>query len=307
MMHTVSKSRSSRIRRYIPFYVMLALPTAYYIIFRFLPMYGIIIAFKDYDITKGIIGSSWSKPFLKNYLQFFNSPYAGRILRNTIYLSLYKLISGTLPPIILALLLNECRYTGIKKIVQTVTYMPHFLSWIIVYGVALALFSQTSGIINKLIVHLGGRSVPFLQSSSLIRTMLVGTSVWKETGWSAIIYLAAITAVDPSLFEAASIDGAGRLSCIWHVTLPSIRSTIIVMLLLRIGNIMDAGFEQVYAFDNTMVRECSDIIDTWVYRMGLQQLNFSVSAAVGLFKSAIGAVMIIGTNRIAKIWGESLW
>ncbi|HML47967.1 MAG TPA: ABC transporter permease subunit [Clostridia bacterium] len=212
-----------KLRKFMPFYVMLLLPTAYYVVFRYLPMYGLVIAFKEYDFGKGILGSPWADPLLKHYRQFFHSPYCWRILRNTLIISGYRLVFGMLPPILLAIALNECRFTALKRSVQTLTYMPHFLSWIIVYGIVLVFFSQTSGLVNKLIVRLGGRAVPFLQSNQWFRGLLVGTSVWKEMGWGAIIYLAAITSIDLCLFEAAKIDGAGRLKAIWHITLPCIR------------------------------------------------------------------------------------
>ncbi len=300
-------ARRGALRRYAPFYLMLLLPTSYYIIFRYLPMYGLTIAFKNYDFVKGILGSDWATPWYKYYQQFFNSPYCWRIIRNTLVISMLRLAFGVLPPILLAILLNECRVSALKRTVQTLTYMPHFLSWIIVYGITLMFFSQTSGFVNKLIMQFGGKAVPFLQSNGTFRWMLVGTSVWKETGWAAIIYLAAITAIDPGLYEAARIDGAGRVRSIWYITLPCIRPTIVVLLLMRVGNILDAGFEQVYVFYNTHVMETADILDTWVYRTGLLQLKFSLSSAVGLFKSVIGLVMITGTNALARLWGESLW
>lgn len=300
-------ARAAKWKKYAPFYVMLLLPVTYFLIFRYLPMLGVVISFKDYDFQKGIWASPWATPIFKHFQTFFESPYCWEVLRNTLLISFYKLIAGVVPPLLLAILLNECSSERLKRLTQTITYMPHFLSWIIVYGICLALFSQTSGLVNRYIVDWGGRPVDFLQSTEYFRSVLIGSSLWRDTGWGAIIYLAAITGIDPTLYEAAKIDGAGRFQTIWHVTIPCISSTILVMLLLKIGTVMNAGFDHIYTFYNIHVYEVADILDTWVYRTGLQQLNFSMGSAVGLFKSLIGLIMIIGANKLANRWGESLW
>jgi putative aldouronate transport system permease protein len=194
-----------------------------------------------------------------------------------------------------------------KRLVQTITYLPHFLSWVIVYGLVFALFSETSGIINITLRQYFGTSIPVLSDPSLFRILLVGSEVWKEAGWGAIIYLAAISGVDPNLYEAAIIDGANRLQLIWHVTLSGIRSTIIIMLLLSLGRILDGGFDQVYIMQNLQVQEVAYIVDLWVYRTGLEQLNFSLASAVGLMKTAVSFSLLLFVNSMARRWGESLW
>ncbi|WP_412973847.1 ABC transporter permease [Paenibacillus sp. OAS669] len=279
----------------------------YYIVFRYFPMYGVIIAFKDFNMLEGIVGSSWADPWYKHFQTFFNSPHFSQLLLNTTLISLYKLVFGTVPPILMALLLNECRVRWFRTVVQTLTYMPHFLSWVIIYGVLIALFSQNSGLVNRWLVESGGSSIGFLTSTDYFRTILVGSEIWKDLGWGAIIYLAAMTAIDPTLYEAARVDGAGRLRMIWHITIPGIRNVIVLLLILKLGTILDAGFDQIYILYNIQVYQVADILDTWVFRTGLQQLNFSLGAAVGLFKSVIGMILVIGSNQLSKKWGEGIW
>jgi putative aldouronate transport system permease protein len=288
-------------------YVMLIPGMIYYLIYKYVPMYGVIIAFKDFDMLEGILRSDWADPWFKHFQRFFDSPYALELIRNTILISLYKLVFGTAPPIMLALVLNECRVRWYKSLVQTLSYMPHFLSWIIIYGIAIILLSQDSGIINRWIVEAGGKPIAFLTSTDWFRSVLVGTEVWQNLGWGAIIYLAAIAGIDPTLYEAARVDGASRMRMIWHITLPGIRHVIILLLILRLGHILDAGFEQIYIFYNIHVYPVADILDTWVFRTGLEQLNFSLASAVGLFKSAIGLLLVLGSNALAKRWGQNIW
>ncbi len=289
------------------FYFMLLPGVLYYVIFKYIPMYGVIIAFKDFNILDGILGSSWADPWFKHFQVFFNSPYVTSLLVNTFLISIYKLIFGTVPPILMALLLNECRNRWFKTIIQTLTYMPHFLSWVIIYGILIALLSQSSGLVNRWIEELGGTSIGFMTSINYFRAILVGSEIWKDLGWGAIIYLAAMTGIDPTLYEAARVDGASRVRMIWHITLPGIRSVIVLLLILKLGHIMDAGFDQIYILYNIQVYQVADILDTWVFRTGLQQLNFSMGAAVGLFKSIIGMVLVIGSNHLSKKWGEGIW
>lgn len=304
----------SRVRNYLgllwrfkALYLMLLPGLIYYIVYRYVPMYGIIIAFKDFDIMEGIINSPWADPWYKHFKMFYDSPYFGQLLTNTTLISVYKLIFGVIPPILLALLLNECRVTWFKSLIQTLSYMPHFLSWIIIYGIAISLLSESSGIVNYWIVNAGGKSIPFLTSTEWFRGILVSTEIWQNLGWGAIIYLAAMTAIDPTLYEAARVDGASRMRMIWHITLPGIRSVIIMLFILKLGSVMDAGFEQIYIFYNIHVYQVADILDTWVYRTGLEQLNFSLASAVGLFKSAIGMVLVLSSNWLAKKWGQGVW
>ncbi|RXZ80356.1 sugar ABC transporter permease [Paenibacillaceae bacterium] len=279
----------------------------YYILYKYVPMYGIIIAFKDFNITEGILSSAWADPWYKHFKQFYDSPYFGQLLTNTVVISVYKLFFGTFPPIILALLLNESRVVWFKTVVQTLSYMPHFLSWIIIYGISLALMSESSGLINYWLVNNGGQAIPFLTSTDYFRGVIVGTEMWQNAGWGAIIYLAAMTAIDPTLYEAARVDGASRLRMIWHVTLPGIQSVIVILFILKLGQVMDAGFEQIYVFYNIHVYPVADILDTWVFRTGLEQLNFSLAAAVGLFKSAIGLLLVLSSNWLARKWGQGIW
>lgn len=286
--------------------LMLLPGLAWFIVYRYVPMYGAIIAFKDYYFLKGIAGSPWADPWYKHFQYFYESPYFAQLLANTFVISLYKLVFGIAPPIALAILINECRIRWFSRLVQTLSYMPHFLSWVIIYGIALTFLSQSDGLVNRWLEKLGLAPIPFLQSNEWFRSILVGTDIWQNLGWGAIIYLAAIAGVDPTLYESAKVDGAGRLRMIWHITLPGIRSVIILLLILRLGHITDAGFDQIYVFYNVLVYPVADIIDTWVFRTGLEQLNFSVAAAVGLFKSVIGLVLVLGANRLARRWG-SIW
>lgn len=289
------------------FYLMLLPCLIWYFIFKYLPMYGVVISFKDYNFTDGILNSPWADPWYKYFKMFFDSPYFSQLMTNTLLISLYKLVFGMLPSIILAILIHECRITWLKRWVQTLSYMPHFLSWIIIYGISVAFFSETTGLVNRWITEGGGSSIPFLNSTEWFRSMLVSTEIWKDLGWGAIIYLAAISSIDPTLFEAAKVDGASRLRMIWHITLPGIRGVIMLLLILKIGSIMDAGFEQIYVFYHPRVYEVGDIIDTWVYRTGLEQMNFSLATTVGLFKSVIGFVLVVGANKLAKRWGGGIW
>jgi putative aldouronate transport system permease protein len=289
------------------FYLMLLPGLIWYLIFRYLPMGGLILAFKDYDFNSGILGSPWADPWYRHFQLFFNSPYFKQILGNTLIISAYKIFFGMIPPLLLAILLNEARTYWYRRSIQTLSYMPHFLSWVIIYGILVALFSETTGLVNRWLVGAGGTAVPFLTSPSTFRAVLVASDVWQNAGWAAIIYLAAITAIDPTLYEAARVDGASRLRLIWHITLPGIRNVFVLLLILRLGQVLDAGFEQVYILYNPQVYAVADIIDTWVFRTGLEQLNFSLATAVGLFKSVIGLMLVLSANRIAQRWGGGLW
>ncbi|MBZ9535815.1 sugar ABC transporter permease [Cytobacillus oceanisediminis] len=289
------------------FYLMLLPGLLWYLIYKYLPMYGVLIAFKDYSFTDGIIGSDWANPWYKYFQQFVESPYFTQLMANTFLISFYKLFFGMIPAIALAILLNECRISWFKSLIQTLSYMPHFLSWVIIYGICIALLSESTGLFNRWLIEVGGNAIPFMTSTDWFRTILVGSEVWQNLGWGAIIYLAAIAGINPSLYEAAKVDGASRIRMIWHITLPGIRNVIIMLFILKLGHMLDAGFEQIYIMYNIQVYPVADIIDTWVFRTGLEQMNFSLAAAVGLFKSAIGLVLVIGANRIARRWGEGIW
>ncbi|KKO53142.1 sugar ABC transporter ATPase [Paenibacillus sp. DMB20] len=295
------------LRSYKTLYLMMLPAIIYYIVYRYVPMYGVVIAFKDYNILEGIVNSPWADPWYKHFQMFYESPYFSQLLVNTFLISVYKLIFGMFPPLVLAILLNECRVRWFKSAVQTISYMPHFLSWVIIYGICLMLLSENSGILNRWIVESGGQSIPFLTSTEWFRSVLVGSEIWQNTGWSAIIYLAAMAGIDPTLYEAARVDGASRLRMIWHITLPGIRNVIVLLLILKLGSVLDAGFEQIYIFYNVQVYPVADILDTWVFRTGLEQLNFSLASAVGLFKSAICLILVLGSNALAKKWGQGIW
>lgn len=302
--------RSRTLRRILacrPLYLMMLPAVVWFFVFRYVPIYGLIISFKDYNVGLGITASPWADPWYKYYVQFFFSPYFSRLISNTLIISILKIIFGTIAPVLLALLLNECRHDGIKRVVQTFTYMPHFLSWVIIYGILIAFFSESTGVVNRAIVSMGGKTIPFLTSNQWFRQVVVGSDVWQSAGWGAIIYLASMTGIDPTLYEAARIDGAKRMAMIWHITLPGIKNVIVMLFILRLGSILDAGFDQIYNLYNIQVYQTGDILDTWVFRTGLQQLNFSLATAVGLFKSLIGFVLIVGANKLSKKWGESIW
>ena len=289
------------------YYVMLLPFLIYYLIFKYGPMYGVIIAFKDYNIKKGIMGSPWADPLLKHFKYFFSSPYVATVIGNTIKISLLKLVFGMIPPVILAIMINECKNKWFRKIVQTASYLPHFLSWVVIYGIMMAFFSQSTGLINRWLTQLGFDSYPFLTDPTHFQAMIVGTDLWKGVGWSAIIYLAAISGIDTSLYEAATIDGCSKLKRIWYITLPLLKGTIILQLILRVGSIMNAGFDQIYVIASTPVLSVAEILDTWVFKEGIQRMNYSLASAVGLLKSVIGLVLVVGTNKLARKWDDGLW
>ncbi|MBZ4665627.1 ABC transporter permease subunit [Mahella sp.] len=291
----------TNIHKYRYLYLLLLPGLIWVIVFRYLPMYGIVIAFKDYNIFKGINDSPWVG--LANFNRFFQDNYFWPLMRNTLLISLYKIMFGFPIPIIIALMLNEVRNISFKRTVQTVIYFPHFLSWVIVGGLIVTLLSP-DGLINGLITMFGGESTTWMARPEYFRTILVLSDIWKESGWGTVIYMAALAGIDPQLYEAAVIDGASRLQRMRHITLPSLMPTIIIMLILRMGSIMDAGFEQVFLLLNPSVMAVGDIIDTFVYRVGLEQQQYSFSTAVGLFKSVINIIFVVGTNYIAQKAGQ---
>lgn len=268
-------------------------------------MYGAIIAFKDYTPRLGVNGSPWVG--LENFNRFFKSIYFVRLIKNTILLSLYNLIFGFPAPIILALLLNEVRNKKFKSVAQTITYLPHFISLIVVTGM-LTNFAMTSGLFNDIIVMLGGSRSALLQNPKLYRTIYVASSVWQEIGWSSIIYLSALAGVDSQLYEAAQIDGAGKWKQLLNVTMPAIAPTIIIMLILKIGGLMNMGYEKTILLYNPATYDTADIISSYVYRVGLLEQDWSYSTAIGLFNSVINFGLLIFANRLSKRYSEtSLW
>ncbi|MBW7453674.1 sugar ABC transporter permease [Paenibacillus sepulcri] len=274
----------------------------YFIIFKYLPMWGVLIAFQDYSPFSGFAGSPWVG--FDNFLQFFKDDSFALIFRNTIILAVYNLVFFFPLPIIIALMLNELRIEVFKRFIQTLIYIPHFISWVVVVGIAYILFTPENGLINNLLIGMGGEKINFLLSNEWFRPMIIGQVLWKETGWGTILFLAALSGVDTQLYEAARMDGANRWRQLWHITLPAIKSTVIILLILRLGSFMDSGFEQVFLMLNPMNREVGEVFDTFVYTSGLQQGHFSYATAANLFKSAVGVALVLGANYLAKKAGE---
>jgi len=283
-------------------YLIAAPMLLYFLIFKYVPMWGILIAFKNYTPYVGFWNSPWVG--LDHFERFFSNSDFAILLRNTLAINVLNLILFFPLPILLSVMLNEVRIEWVKRTMQSVIYLPHFLSWVVIAGITFLMLSTSDGVINKLLFAFGFDKVDFLTSPRLFWLLLTVQSIWKEAGWGTVIFLAAIASVDPGLYEAAKMDGAGRLRQIWHVTLPAIRNVIIILLILRIGHMMDVGFEQVYLMMNGAVSDVADVFDTYVYRSGIQQAQFSYSTAVGLFKSVVGVVLVVVTNRLAKKFGE---
>ncbi|MEX2105154.1 MAG: ABC transporter permease subunit [Bacilli bacterium] len=287
-------------------YLMLLPVVLYYIIFQYGPMYGIQIAFKDYSPGKGFMGSSWVG--FKHFEEFFGSFYFWRLLSNTLLLSLYSLLFFFPAGIILALLLNELKSNKFKRWVQTITYMPHFVSIVVIVGIMFDFLSR-DGLVNEiLIVPFGIEPIPFMREAGWFRTIFIGSDIWQNVGWSSIIYLAAISAIDPSLYEAAKMDGANRWKQTIHITIPCILPTVTILLILFIGHFMSVGVEKILLMYNPIVYETADVIQTYVYRKGILEANFSYSAAVGLFNAFISFALLIIAISIARKTGEGkLW
>jgi putative aldouronate transport system permease protein len=276
---------------------------AFVLLFNYGPIYGVQIAFKDYNISKGIWGSEWVG--LKHFISFFTVPDNLRLLKNTIVISVLKLVFSFPMPIILAIMINEIGNRSFKRVVQTISYLPHFISWVIIAGIVTAVLSPSTGVVNVIIKALGGRPIYFMTNSTWFRPVLVISNIWKEIGWSSVIYLAALSGVDPQLYEAAMIDGSTRMQRVRHITLPSILSVVAIILILSMANILNAGFDQVFNMYNPSVYGVSDIIDTYVYRVGLGQMQFSFTTAMGLFKSLVGLVMVVIVNAATAGLGQS--
>ncbi|MWV47167.1 ABC transporter permease subunit [Paenibacillus sp. HJL G12] len=274
----------------------------YFLLFKYIPFSGLIIAFENYSPYLGILKSQWVG--FEHFQRFFSNDDFYLLLRNTLAISLLNLLFFFPFPIILSLLLNEVRNSVYKRVIQSIVYIPHFFSWVIIAGLTYLMLSQSEGLVNELLEVLGMAKIGFLTNSNSFWMMLTAQSMWKEAGWGTIIFLAAIAGVDPQLSEAATVDGAGRFRKMWHITLPAIRNIIMILLILQLGSIMDTGFEQVYLMTNGAVSEVSDVFDTYVYRSGIQQGQFSYSTAVGLFKSVVGVALICMANFLAKRFGQ---
>ncbi len=287
-------------------YVFLIPGLLFLLIFKYVPMGGVIIAFQDYKVTRGFLGSDWVG--LEHFRYLFQSTDFYRVLRNSILISVYRLVWGFPVPILLALMLNEMHSQKYKRTMQTILYLPHFISWVVVVGMVTNLLSPSTGIVNILIETFGGTPVSFLTSPKYFRSILVVTDIWKGAGWGTIVYMAAMAGIDPSYYEAAIIDGASRLQRIWYITLPCIASTIVVMLIMRTGSILNNGFEQVYLMQNALVSEVAEIFETYTYQVGIKEGRFSFASAVGIFQSVVGCILLFITNFAAKrIGGSGLW
>lgn len=287
-------------------YVILIPFIAWYILFAFKPMYGLQIAFKDYNVFQGITGSSWAG--LHHFEAFLRSDYFLRVLKNTLMISLYSLVFAFPAPIILALLLNEVKNTAFKKTVQTVTYLPHFISVVVVCGIVTNLLAPGNGIINIILEQLGMEKIYFLAIPDYFRTIFISMGIWQEMGFSAIIYIAALSGINNDLYEAAVVDGANKWKRILYVTLPGILPTIMIMLILKIGNLMEVGYEAIILLYQPATYETADVISTYVYREGIMNGRYDMATAVGFFNSVIGLLLIVVSNRLSKKYtGNGLW
>lgn len=292
-------------------YILMIPGILYMLIFNYTPIAGLVMAFEDFSPYNGdtAIQALFGSPFagLKYFEKLFTGPDFWRLLRNTLAISLANLIFAFPAPIILALLLNELRCKWFKRFSQTLVYIPHFVSIVIVAALTYQLFSTTDGVAYHMLVQVFGKqNAPDIMSDpKLFSTMIVGQNLWKETGYGTIIYLAALSSVDTQLYEAAKIDGAGRWQLMWHVTLPAIRGTIILMLIMKVGSLLNTGYEQIFLMQNAMNRSVSDVFDTYIYTKGIVNGQYSLATAAGLFKSIVSMVMVVGANKIAKLFGES--
>lgn len=287
-------------------YFMLLLPIAYYILFKYMPMYGTLIAFKKFSAKKGIWGSTWAG--FKNFEKFLSDPYFYKLVRNTLLINLNNLLFAFTSSIIFALLLNEMKHKLYRKVVQTVSYLPHFISTVVVCGLVTNFTRTNGGIINDLIAMLGGERISFLNRAEYFRPIYVISEIWQHMGWDAIIYIAALLSIEPQLYEAASIEGANRFQKVLYVTLPGIAPTITIMLIMRIGHLMSLGYEKVLLLYSGATYETADIISTYVYRRGLLTADFSYGTAIDLFQTVISLILVTSTNWLGKkIGGAGLW
>lgn len=287
-------------------YLMLLLPVAFYLLFKYMPMYGTLIAFKKFSAKKGIWGSTWVG--FDNFQKFLADPYFYQLIRNTLLINLYSLLFAFPSSILFALLLNEMRCKKSRKLVQTVSYLPHFISTVVVCGLVSNFLRTNGGLINDLIVMLGGNRVSFMNKPEYFRGIYVISEIWQHMGWDAIIYIAALTAIDPQLYEAARVEGANRFQQAVHVTLPCIAPTVTIMLIMRVGNLMNLGYEKILLLYSGATYETADVISTYVYRRGLLTADFSYGTAIGLFQTAIALILILSTNHLGKKLSDtSLW
>lgn len=297
------------IKRYWQLYALLALPIIYLIVFKYIPMIYIQIAFKKYSIVESV----WKMPLAKNHgFEYFIKAFQNKdfinALRNTAFLNLLDLLLGFPAPVIFALILNELCFKRFKRVVQTIAYMPHFLSWVIISSLALQLLAPNGGLINMVIKNLGGQAIPFLNVPKYWIGTYIGLGIWQSFGWNSIVYLAAIAGINPELYEAASVDGAGRFKKMWHITLPGLKPTIVVLLIMNLGNLLGSSFDRPFALQNNLVMQVADVLSTYVYRTGIKGLQFSMTTAVGLFQSVVGIFFLLMANWVSRKLGErGIW
>lgn len=307
LVHIRRKPLARRIYEYRYLYLLLLLTLVFFAVFKYAPMYGVQLAFKKFTYRRGITGSQWIG--FSNFEALFRNKQFTRTIGNTLAISTGRIIFTFFIPIVMAILLNEIRCSAFKRITQTFMYLPHFLSWVIISGIAYSLLSINGGFINKIIIAIGGKPINFLLTPECFRPILYISSIWKEVGWESIIYLAALASVNPELYEAATVDGAGRFKQMLHITWPGIRSTVVIMLILTVSRIMSAGFDQIYNLYSAPVFSVADIIDTYTYRELFLKSKFGEATAAGLFQAVINIVVVAVTNQIAKAIndGEGLY
>ena len=286
-------------------YLMCIPGLIYLFIFHYMPMYGVIIAFKDFSYTKGIVGSKWLG--FSYFARVFSTKDFFACFKNSIVLSLLRLAINTPIPILLALMVNEIGNMAYKRIAQTVMYLPHFISWVAIAGITITFLSETEGLVNLMIKRATGHTIPFLSSAGMFRSLIISTSIWKEAGWGTIIYLASITGIDQSLYEAATIDGANRFQRIWYITIPGIMNMIAIQFVLRVGAVMEGGFDQIFNLYTAPVYDTGDIIDTYIYRLSFVKssgVNLGFPTAVGLFKNVINFILLMLANGVTRALGQ---
>lgn len=293
--------RPKRFQQLWPFYLLAAPGILYFVIFHYIPMSGLVLAFKEYSPFKGIMNSPWVG--LDNFRQFFGTSDFYILLKNTLLISLLNLVIYFPFTIVLSLMLNELRLKLFKRISQTIVYLPHFLSWVVIYGITISFFGP-SGVINHYMEQWFGGTANFLVSNEWFRPLIIFQSIWKDAGWGTIIFLAALAGINPEQYEAAKVDGANRLQNIWHITLPGIKSTIVILLLLRLGSSMDSNFMQIFLMTNSLNLDVSNVFDLFVYHIGLEQFNYSFAITVGMFKSVASLILVLAANYAARLLGE---
>lgn len=295
------RKRNSKWRlalRNTDYYLLLIPGLLFLLVFKYTPMYGVIIAFQDFNIFEGIRGSEWVG--FEQFHRLLQSAEFAQVFTNTLLISVYKIVILFPIPILIALILNEVRWMAFKRTIQTIIYMPHFLSWVIISGLFITILSPSGGLVNNIIRSFGGEPISFFMSNDYFRSVIVLTAGWKEVGWNAIVFIAAIAGIEQEQYEAASIDGAGRIRKMFHISLPGILPTIVLMFILRLGSVLDAGTEQILTMYNPVVYETGDVIGTFVYRMGLGKMDYSFSTAVGLFNSVVGFILVVSGNYVSK-------